>query len=1120
MAHTYRYRHNFSANASVTRYLFGPLYGNRSFTYQASNDAYTNGNVYQAAAPYPEYGMGVRRAYYANGIIVPTWSVFTPIAELSVANNDADLTLMLTAANAFRATTAIGARVPAAGMTPGTEYGQDRPGAPLVCLERYQFCASEKCTRLRGLWDLAQDLALMFDRDEDAQNRLHWLSAITGTANANMAEMAIRADLLARASLRGGFQAALPDGQWQLEMQYWFATTLAAVQRAFVDVAAGPSASGGGGDDGVPESALTRPANAEERALCAGQRMLSPYHVSFSLFGLLFVLVFGLVVIVVSANGEAVAAACCWCCRERRKGAAASPARLEWAPNDTLQLQRLAHEQLGVGPWKGAVDAVPVVVGQTGGASMGVLDMTDARPPRLRAPVDDVERDLSRLATEEKVPVESSEAMVTLKKEDDRHYPFIDIQSGQQLSVEDQADHGKDLKEYIEKRLRVAGTGTQAQDIRAELCRKSSGIFMWVVLVWILYSRYPLRREEFYFAVVSGLDPSPEDLVWNKDFVTPDMMDRFILNSSRGLAEVTKSDPHLSEATVQFIHESVRDFLVKDGGMHQLWPESRDDPDSSISHDRLKHCCSVYLGAVDASNTANLPVHDNHSFPFFGYASGNVLYHANEAVSGIPQDGFLKGPNIASCILRRNLGVFDILRQNAPPDSTLFYVLAERGLSRLLLTARGWCDPWARLPHEMYPYALYAALTAGHRDAVRVILQQDGKKPRPGDADDDISATLPYGVETFDLHAHDGLRNQTPLWWAVRSGNVAVARLLLNRGANPDVQGDENDDAEGDNMSVDTDDSLPWDRFDILHSTTPLTQAAGDGNEALVRLLLDRGANFSAADRSGQTPLVGAVENSRAANVRLLLDQGADPNGRNKRGQTPLIVAHDNAITHLLLEREAETNARDHQGSSALMVAARSGNVARLRLLLDHGAKIDTEKQSMSYENSPLILASRGGWDASVQLLLDRGAFVDVRDCNGRTPLWNAASLGHRDVAKLLLDSGADVDSKDSGGHTPLWAACTSLVKNEVGETTGIHVPLDRIANADSINTYAGDVDAGGGASAADIDRTGDQYCAPPSPAAASHRHMGVLKLLLEGGADRQSMLLNAVIQVFMASKS
>ncbi|KAK0723505.1 ankyrin repeat-containing domain protein [Lasiosphaeria miniovina] len=176
----------------------------------------------------------------------------------------------------------------------------------------------------------------------------------------------------------------------------------------------------------------------------------------------------------------------------------------------------------------------------------------------------------------------------------------------------------------------------------------------------------------------------------------------------------------------------------------------------------------------------------------------------------------------------------------------------------------------------------------------------------------------------------------------------------------------------------------------------------------------------------------------------------------------------------------------------------------------------------MGYEDSPLILASRGGWGASVQLLLDRGAFADVRDCNGRTPLWNAASLGHRDVAKLL-DSGADVDLKDSGGHTPLWAACASLVENEVGETTGIHVPLDRIASAIAIDTYASDigaggdvdasddVDASGDASAADIDWTGNQYCALPSPAATSHRRLGVVKLLLDEGADRESMLLNAV---------
>lgn len=37
-------------------------------------------------------------------------------------------------------------------------------------------------------------------------------------------------------------------------------------------------------------------------------------------------------------------------------------ARLEWAANEALQLQRLVNEELGIGPWKGCCDAVPVPI--------------------------------------------------------------------------------------------------------------------------------------------------------------------------------------------------------------------------------------------------------------------------------------------------------------------------------------------------------------------------------------------------------------------------------------------------------------------------------------------------------------------------------------------------------------------------------------------------------------------------------------------------------------------------------------------------------------------------------------------------------------------------------------
>ena len=81
---------------------------------------------------------------------------------------------------------------------------------------------------------------------------------------------------------------------------------------------------------------------------------------------------------------------------------------------------------------------------------------------------------------------------------------------------------------------------------------------------WILYAKRPLTREEFYFAVVSGLDPDPVNLAeWNPKHISTDIMTRFVLSSSKGLAEITKS----RDQTIQFIHESVRDFLLKDKGL-------------------------------------------------------------------------------------------------------------------------------------------------------------------------------------------------------------------------------------------------------------------------------------------------------------------------------------------------------------------------------------------------------------------------------------------------------------------------------------------------------------------------------------------------------------------------
>jgi ankyrin repeat protein len=51
---------------------------------------------------------------------------------------------------------------------------------------------------------------------------------------------------------------------------------------------------------------------------------------------------------------------------------------------------------------------------------------------------------------------------------------------------------------------------------------------------------------------------------------------------------------------------------------------------------------------------------------------------------------------------------------------------------------------------------------------------------------------------------------------------------------------------------------------------TPLSRAAEKGNEAVVQLLLEKGADPSKSDSGGRTPLSRAVEKGNEAVVRLL----------------------------------------------------------------------------------------------------------------------------------------------------------------------------------------------------------------------------------------------------------
>jgi ankyrin repeat protein len=143
------------------------------------------------------------------------------------------------------------------------------------------------------------------------------------------------------------------------------------------------------------------------------------------------------------------------------------------------------------------------------------------------------------------------------------------------------------------------------------------------------------------------------------------------------------------------------------------------------------------------------------------------------------------------------------------------------------------------------------------------------------DANAQLTAGLPF--RRGDYVGREAYNGASPFWLAARRGDLNMMRSLLAAGADPELPS--------------------------AYGVTPLLVAAGitqtdsrmvtqDSLLAAVTMLaLDIGADIHAVDRGGQTAVHGAASVSGDALIRFLVDQGADPMAEDRRGRTPLDVA-------------------------------------------------------------------------------------------------------------------------------------------------------------------------------------------------------------------------------------
>ena len=229
-----------------------------------------------------------------------------------------------------------------------------------------------------------------------------------------------------------------------------------------------------------------------------------------------------------------------------------------------------------------------------------------------------------------------------------------------------------------------------------------------------------------------------------------------------------------------------------------------------------------------------------------------------------------------------------------------------------------------------------------------------------------------YLVQGADVNV--STKGESMLSAAIKSGNLEMVKLILEKG--PDFS------------------------FEDEKGSTYLMMAK---NAEMAKLLIEAGIEIDKPNSKGKKIILDVASSDNSDVLKVLIDGGANLEVKNVRGNTPLILAvMENKVENvkILVAAGANLDAQNKNGNTALM---KTVNKEIMLYLINNGARFDIlNNAKLNIGQETMMLAIFQGYTEVINAMINKGMNVDFVDSYGDTPIGLAKSRGNKEIIDLI----------------------------------------------------------------------------------------------------------------------